>query len=113
MGVTGVMITGCFSFMVSLPTHLSMFPSPPVLVRSLEAEPETKSCSSDLTVMVARGRGGRMGLGKELSKAVVSAGDWLQPQPWGSFRAQIVLQSWSPLESRQRPVEPPLQLDIL
>lgn len=37
-----------------------------------------------------------MGLGKELSKAVVSAADGLRPDPLGSSGAQIVLQSCPP-----------------
>ena len=34
-----------------------------------------------------------MGQGKELSKALVLAGDWLQPDPLGSSGAQTLPQS--------------------
>lgn len=47
-----------------------------------------------------RRKGYRIRLGKELSKAVALAAEWLRPDPWGSSRIQIIPQSWSSLESR-------------
>lgn len=53
-----------------------------------------KECSPE------KGRGGpRTGLGEEVSKKVVSAGDRLLPDPAGSPGARVIPQRWSHLET--------------